>query len=676
MAFRPSFEKLKTTILYVEDEDLVRNTISEMLRRRIDEVLIASNGEEGLSQYRLRKPKIIVSDIKMPHMDGLEMIRRIKEIDPEIPIIITSAHSESEYFLRAIDIGVDKFVMKPVDNRELFKIINKIYEQMTFQQRMKQEEARREVVQRNLRESQEQLRALFENVVVGMGIVDEDLQIIFSNLTLAEMFQENEESILTHTISEYLAEDSLTINYLKSLAGTESRGRAVNFRSEEIVYLTRDRKFWAEISISVILTAKNVVGKFIIVVNDVNDRVESQRERDSLYNSLISELETAASVQSYFLPAWLCVEDRLLFSNNYTPSTNVGGDLFDIIKLRDGRYVIYIGDISGHGVQSALMMTAVKATIKMLVDNVEGFLHPSIIVNQLNILLSRDVFQNNYLTLLLGVVDVEKHELIYYNAGHPPIIQYKKSTGEVKTIESSGSIPIGWIPDYEYIKEEEDVLQLDQYCSYLFYTDGIFECENDIKHELGISGIMELLRKCPSDNSTVMLPYVLKEMIINEGYNIKTDDFTVLSLNLRRDLNDKLRYYLINPLQDNTGEIGKRCEDFIKAKGVDSMAFSAELLVNEFLNQVLEHNTEKSRESIIVIRLRIYEDKLEMTFWDKGEAWEIPEQETEIDFMQESNSAASCIYIIRNLVDEIKRRRIIDVNETKFYLYYDQDKKL
>ncbi len=675
MAFRPSFEKLKTTILYVEDEELVRNTIAEMLRRRVELVLVASNGEEGLAQYHSGKPRLIVSDIKMPHMDGLEMIKRIKEIEPEIPIIITSAHSESEYFLKAIDLGVDKFVMKPVDNRELFKIINKTYEAMTFQQRMKQEEARREVVQRNLRESQEQLRALFENVVVGMGIVDEDLQIIFSNLTLAEMFEEDENSILTHSVSEYLAKDSITIKHLKNLAGRESKGRSGNFRSEEIVHLPGGKKFWAEISISVILTAKNVISKFIIVVNDVNDRVESQRERDSLYNSLISELETAASVQSYFLPAWLCVEDKLLFSNNYTPSTNVGGDLFDIIKLSDGRYVIYIGDISGHGVQSALMMTAVKATIKMLVDNVEGFLHPSIIVNQLNVLLSRDVFQNNYLTLLLGVVDVEKKELIYYNAGHPPIIRYKKSTGEVETIESSGSIPIGWMSDYEYIKEEENLLILDEYSNYLFYTDGIFECENTKKMELGIDGILELLKKCPTRNSTVMMPYVLKEMIIAEGYDISSDDFTILSLNLRRDLNDKLRYYLVHPIQDNMGDIGKRCEEFLKARGFNNLAFAAELLVNEFLNKVLEHSTEKSRESIIVIRLRIYEAKLEITFWDKGEEWNIPEQVSELDFMQESENIDSCIYIIHNLADEIKRMRMIEVNETRFYLNYDQDKK-
>jgi PAS domain S-box-containing protein len=667
---KEKFKKVKLRVLYVEDEDVVRNTIHEMLKRRITDVYVASDGRDGLAKFHEHAPELVITDIRMPHMDGLEMIRNIKLSKPNIQIIITSAHSESEYFLKAIDIGVDKFVLKPVNNRDLFTLVSKVYEQLNLRQKAQEEASRRQVAERNLRESQKQLSALFENVVVGMGIVDYDLRIIFSNQALAGMFDEGEYTVLSHSFNEYFSADSYTISRLKSLANTPLEGVKPNFRSEEEIVLENGKKFWAEISVSVILSADNIISKFIVVINNVNDRVESQRERDVLYNSLISELETAASVQSYFLPDWLCVEDKLLFSNNYTPSTNVGGDLFDLIKLKDGRYVVYIGDISGHGVQSALMMTAVKATIKMLVDNVSTHLHPSVIVNQLNLLLSRDVFQNNYLTLLLGVVDVDKKEFIYFNAGHPPLICYNKTNGEVKIIESTGAIPIGWIADYEYLKEEEDELLLDDYTSYFFYTDGIFECENQEQEELGIEGIKEMLTRCTGNNSTVMLPYVLKEQIENEGYDISSDDFTILSLNLRRDQNDKIRYYIINPVKDNSGDVGKRCEEFLKAKDVECLAFATELLVNEFLNKTLEHITEKGKESVIVIRLRIYEDCLEMTFWDKGEDWELPDQVSDIDFQEELNNEANCLYIINQLSDRMVRKRMIEVNETKFYLDY------
>ena len=666
------FEKLKLCVLYVEDEDVVRNTIYEMLRRRITDVYVASDGREGLAVFQEHKPDLVISDIRMPHMDGLEMISNIKRLNSDVQIIITSAHSESEYFLKAIDIGVDKFVLKPVDNRDLFAIVSKIYEQMHLQQKAIEEAARRQVAERNLRESQVQLQALFENVVVGMGIIDTDLRIIFSNQALASMFDEEEFTVLSHYFNEYFADDSFTINHLKVSTEAYHDGSELSFRSEEEIFLPGGKKFWAEISVSMILSTENQVSKFIVVINDINDRVESQRDRDHLYNSLISELETAASVQTFFLPDWLCVEEKLLFSNNYTPSTNVGGDLFDLIPLKDGRYVIYIGDISGHGVQSALMMTAVKATIKMLVDNVVAYLHPSEIVNQLNLLLSRDVFQNNYLTLLLGVVDPDKKEFIYYNAGHPPIISFNKSNGDVAIINSNGSIPIGWVADFEYTKEEEDILKLDEHTSYLFYTDGMFECENKEQEELGIDGITKMLTKVTPDNSTVMVPYVLKNIIEENGFDISTDDFTILSLNLRRDQNDKIRYYIINPVKVNSGEVGKRCEEFLKARDLDDLAFPTELLVNEFLNKILTHISEKGRESVIVIRLRIYENKLELTFWDKGSVWELPRQVTEIDFSQKMDNEENSIYVIHQLADEIVQKRIVGVNETKFIMNFER----
>ena len=642
-----------------------------MLKRRVEEVYTARDGLEGLEIYNKEKPQIIVSDIKMPRMNGLDMIEKLKEVEPELPVIVTSAHSESDYFLQAIDIGIDKFVIKPVNNRELFGLINKIYKQISLHERMKEEERLREIAQRNLRESQEQLRALFDNVVVGMGIVDRDMQIIFSNMRLAEMLLENEESLLTHRITEYLDTDSYTAKKLKKLINSQTAVNIGNFRSEEEILLGEEKHFWAEISISIVLSADGNISKFIIVVNDVNERVETQQERNALYNSLISELETAASVQSYFLPEWLYVEERLLFSNNYTPSTNVSGDLFDIVKLKDGRYLLYIGDISGHGVQSALIMTAVKTTIKMLVDNAEGSIHPSTIINQLNVLLCKDVFQNNYLTLLLGVIDVEQNKFIYYNAGHPPIISYNNLSGEVNLLEAKGSIPIGWVADNEYILEEEDELPLNESNSYLLYTDGLFECENHQHEELGLEGVEEILKKLLDNNNSEIFPYMIKKSILESGYNISSDDFTILTLKLRNPGEDQIRYYLVNPIKDSTGDIGKRCEEFLRARGIDELAFSTELLVNEYLNKISEHFNEKNQNSIIVIRLKLYEKKLEIVFWDKGESWELPHSEEELGFVEEEYNLQSSLYIIRNLADKINRQRIVDLNETVFTLLYN-----
>lgn len=525
-------KKLDIKILYVEDEQLVRETIYEMLNRRIENVIVAADGQEGLEKYHSENPAIIITDIKMPNMDGLEMISQIKEDNIDVPIIITSAHSESQYFIKAIDLGIANFVMKPVKNRDLFKLIKKIYDTLNYQKQAKLAEEKRKVAERNLRESQEQIRAIFENAVVGMGIIDSDFQLIFSNKALARMLYEDEYSLLSHSIEEYLKEDSLTMNRIRNASGKDATGRVTRFQSEEELVLKEGETLWVEISVSTIISADNKISKFVIIVNDINERKKSQEERDELYNSLLSELETAASVQSFFLPDWIGIEEEILYSNNYTPSTNVGGDLFDIIPLGESRYLVYVGDISGHGVQGALIMTAVKATIKMLVDKSNMLQHPSEIIGQLNSLLTKDLFHNNYMTLVLGIIDVKKKQMVYYNAGHPPIIRYNKSTNEAEILPSIGAIPIGWMHDYNYTWEEENTLHLDESSSYLLYTDGIFECNDPMENELGINGILEILKQCDHRNSTIMLPNILKQSIINEGFDISTDDFTILSLNL------------------------------------------------------------------------------------------------------------------------------------------------
>ncbi|HCX72551.1 MAG TPA: hypothetical protein DHM37_02435, partial [Candidatus Cloacimonas sp.] len=119
--------------------------------------------------------------------------------------------------------------------------------------------------------------------------------------------------------------------------------------------------------------------------------------------NLLRELEIAASVQQYLLPNWLVYEKEIVFSSAYTPSSEVGGDIFDIKKISSSRYVLYVGDISGHGVQAALLMTAVRSTISMLVDNMKTRLEPYKIVNELNRIISKELFHRNYLTMVFAI---------------------------------------------------------------------------------------------------------------------------------------------------------------------------------------------------------------------------------------------------------------------------------
>ncbi|HEG4988392.1 TPA: response regulator transcription factor, partial [Campylobacter jejuni] len=111
-------------ILVVEDEVKARESMINILSERFSKVIGAQNGDEGLKKFKKFKPDLVITDIAMPIMDGLDMAREIKEISDDVPIVVLSAYSEKERLLRSIDIGIDKYLIKPVDIEELFKVLD------------------------------------------------------------------------------------------------------------------------------------------------------------------------------------------------------------------------------------------------------------------------------------------------------------------------------------------------------------------------------------------------------------------------------------------------------------------------------------------------------------------------------------------------------------------------
>ena len=114
------------TLLLVEDEDSIRESMQEVFSGVFQKVISASNGDEGLKKFKKFSPDIVIADIMMPIMDGLEMSKQIKEVSKNTPVIILSAYSEKERLLKAIDVGIDKYVIKPIDMDELFVVLEQI----------------------------------------------------------------------------------------------------------------------------------------------------------------------------------------------------------------------------------------------------------------------------------------------------------------------------------------------------------------------------------------------------------------------------------------------------------------------------------------------------------------------------------------------------------------------
>ncbi|MFZ4855805.1 MAG: response regulator [Desulfuromonadaceae bacterium] len=113
---------LKTlTVLYVEDDADTREQFSDFLRRLVGTLITAEHGVAGLEAFNKHTPDIVITDILMPQMDGLTMAQNILDMVPSVPIIVLTAFEQTDYLMRAINMGIEKYVTKPVNSYQLFE---------------------------------------------------------------------------------------------------------------------------------------------------------------------------------------------------------------------------------------------------------------------------------------------------------------------------------------------------------------------------------------------------------------------------------------------------------------------------------------------------------------------------------------------------------------------------
>ena len=116
------------TILYVEDVEIVRKSAVEYLTRVCKKVLEAKDGKEAINIWREHKPDIIITDISMPRLNGIDMASYIRAHDKDVQIIIATAHSDTDYLLQAVELQLVKYIIKPITKDKLIGALEKSIE--------------------------------------------------------------------------------------------------------------------------------------------------------------------------------------------------------------------------------------------------------------------------------------------------------------------------------------------------------------------------------------------------------------------------------------------------------------------------------------------------------------------------------------------------------------------
>lgn len=113
----------KSSILLAEDEEKVRESFKKVLLLYVDKIYTASDGQEALELYYKHKPDILITDLKMPKLNGLDLIKTIRRENEEIPIIVTSAYTDQSFLLESIKLSLVEYAVKPIREINLSQLL-------------------------------------------------------------------------------------------------------------------------------------------------------------------------------------------------------------------------------------------------------------------------------------------------------------------------------------------------------------------------------------------------------------------------------------------------------------------------------------------------------------------------------------------------------------------------
>ncbi|HFH3171081.1 two-component system response regulator RssB [Pseudomonas aeruginosa] len=338
--------KVSATLLIIDDDEVVRESLAAYLEDSNFKVLQALNGLQGLQIFESEQPDLVICDLRMPQIDGLELIRRIRQTASETPIIVLSGAGVMSDAVEALRLGAADYLIKPL----------------------------------------------------------EDL------------------AVLEHSVRRAL-----------------------------------DRAYL---------------------------RVENQRYRDKLeaanrelqasLNLLQEDQNAGRQVQMNMLPVTPWSIEGLEFSHRIIPSLYLSGDFVDYFRVDERRVAFYLADVSGHGASSAFVTVLLKfMTTRLLYESRRNGTLPEFKPSEVLAHINRGLINTKlgkHVTMLGGVIDLEKDSLTYSIGGHLPLpVLFVE--GQASYLEGRG-LPVGLFDDATY---DDRVMELPPSFSLSLFSDGILD---------------------------------------------------------------------------------------------------------------------------------------------------------------------------------------------------------
>jgi serine phosphatase RsbU (regulator of sigma subunit)/FixJ family two-component response regulator/anti-sigma regulatory factor (Ser/Thr protein kinase) len=527
----------KGKILIVDDNIDLLDYLKDFFMIYNYDVILAETGAEGIDKFREFMPDIVISDMRLPDKNGNIVVKEIKEIDRDVPIIIITGYSDHQLILSAMKNGAVDLLKKPFKPNDLKYLINKI-ETLFRKIKVKlsasfvQWEKRHIIIKNDIHI----IRSVVDFIFSNIDYISEDVSFMKIGLqeVLINAIEHGNLDITNKEKQELLDRGDYNRILKERMQLPEYRDKFVDikiFSTPEYLKLTiqdmgkgfdpssipdpeNPENFLKECGKGILMAIHafdnveyNNIGNCVTLIKHsefVEEKISDSKfdEKEDLevisklryYTKLKEEFDFELNLASEFQNTFLPKKDDLREFQGvkcdyiFKPLLKVSGDFIDISMLEENVYGYFISDISGHGVAAALISAMLKVFFSLYGKDV---LSPQLLFDLLNQEFFSYLNSGEYFTSFYGIYFVEEKKFVYTNANHPAPLLLRVKSGEIEPLNTDGFF-VGVFKDSVF--EEKEVF-LERGDRILFYTDGIIEAKNERQQEFGEGRLRKMYRE-------------------------------------------------------------------------------------------------------------------------------------------------------------------------------------
>ncbi len=258
-------------------------------------------------------------------------------------------------------------------------------------------------------------------------------------------------------------------------------------------------------------------------IKHLQDRLRVQNEKLKYENEQNErELRMARRVQLGLLPQQGGRVGRLQFAFRYIPMRWLGGDLFDVLDNGDGRTVVFVSDVSGHGVSAALVTAMLKTGVLAYLGRDQS---ADRLAERLNSAIADLLVEGMFVTAFVGMLDANTGQLHYVNAGHPPALLVRRGSDQLEHL-SSTELPLGVLRNKQFPAE---TVSLEPGDRLVLYTDGIIEASDAAGKHFGLSRLEQSVQTHRHKPLEQLVADVVQDLIGFCGRTAFDDDVNLVA---------------------------------------------------------------------------------------------------------------------------------------------------